>query len=318
MINHRVQAREYDLAARSERVHGLLRIVGGLAGIGLLIDDTTHPSIVWRGEMALWVFFLLVGAYTVIVTRRRRQGPWIMPFRRLTLAVDAAVLLSQIPIHAYAGTHFDPSPALIVPLLGGIKGGYRLFAWCLAGLVAAEATWAAMAITRFDTPAAAAFDESVLNLVMGAAFGVLAAHLAHTAREGRHRADEEADRAEEAAFRAAAARAEIEALHEVLRSGLGLSEQEAAEAMVRTLSRALEGDVALRISLGDGPATTVSARGLRPGVEDAAVVSMAPISVADSLIGELELRTVGAAPDDAVMSRLADQIAVALTAARQL
>ena len=48
------------------------------------------------------------------------------------------------------------------------------------------------------------------------------------------------------------------------------------------------------------------------------MLSTAPIHVADSAIGELELQTVGAPPDDAVMARLADQIAVALTAARQL
>jgi signal transduction histidine kinase len=298
-------------------VEGLLarlRIAGAVVLVTIVLLD--------RGARPTSVLVIEIGALTALaaagiaaVAFLRREGHETDPvavtaFTGWTHVLDVVVLLGLVPLHGFETALPGAAPALLVPVLAGIRHGTRgagratgllLAAFAARGLLSLEVWHVAVGLT-----------PALAGVTMAGIAGAIAGRVADGANrrlvDAERRADAvatDAAEARDAASRAAAARTELELLHDVLTAGVGGSTVAVVERTSRILRDAFDADVRLVLD-PDGPSRTVPPEdGLR----------QVPVTVGDEHLAVLMLPDTQQVLGPDSLERLSAQIGLVLRAA---
>lgn len=277
--------REARLEQRAQRILAAFRVMGGSLGVLLTLLDDTHPPLELTLELVLMGGYAVTGVVLLGLLRRPYELDDVRALGRRLLWLDAAVLLSQPPLHGYVEVPQGPSPALVFPFLAGLRGSFRV-AWAgVAGITLALMARDVIATQVHDLPSG--YDPALVTIALAAVLGVVTAYLVRDAAAGRRLADR--------------ATAEAAAMHRVLRAGVGGGADAAGPRMQAELVDLLGTDL-VRLELGeDRPAAAPGATSL-------------PLGTAGRTLGHLVVDARVDAPEIS-LARLADQVSLALQAA---
>lgn len=305
------EAREAQLTRGTERLIGWFRIIGGVVGIVLTVtDQVVHPDLEHDLEVASLALLALVGVATLVWLRRDPDGAELRRWMRWTYAIDAAVLLAQVPLHSFVVLE-APSPAILVPLLGAVRFGYRGAVGGLVGVVGAYVVRGVLAVQVYDL--GPGVDPAAVTVLLAGIVGLMTAHFYETAHAGRRAADAataEAESAQEAAERASA---RVAATHAVLAGGVGGSVAGVGQRLAETV-REVTGARAVHLHLEVGGASRRIEVGAGADPGEGAV--RLPVRHGEVDLGTLEVVEPARLEDD--LEEFAQQVGLAVHAARLL
>lgn len=305
------EAREAQLTRGTERLIGWFRIIGGVVGIVLTItDQVVHPDLEHDLEVASLAVLALVGVATLAWLRREPDLPQLRRWMRGTYAIDAVVLLAQAPLHAFVVLE-APSPALLVPLLGAVRFGYRGAVGGLAGVVAAYVLRGVLAVRVHDL--GPGVDPAAVTVLLAGIIGLMTAHFYETARAGRRAADAATAAAQIAQEAAERASDRVAAAHAVLAGGLGGSVAAVGQRLAETV-REVTGARAVHLQLDVQGASRRIEVGGAPG--GGAAARRLPVRHGEVDLGTLEVVEPTRLEDD--LAEFAQQVGLAVHAARLL
>lgn len=297
-----------------ERFLGRLRIAGALLlAVFAVADRAAHPTVVLVFEMAALATLAAAGLATLVVQRRAADAAdrdAALRASRAAHTADLVILLGLVPLHGFDASLGGVAPALLVPVLGGARGGTRGAGRATGLLVAAIAARGLVALEVWHVPAGPG--RALAAAVVAGVAGLVAGHLADDTSErllaARRQADDAADAAADArrvATDAAAARTELELLHDVLAAGVGGSTVAVVERTSRLLRQAFGADARLTLDPAGSGAIPRSRDGCRH----------VPVTAGDEHLAVLALPESQDVLGTASLARLTAQIGLVLQAA---
>lgn len=304
--------RETSLAHASERLISWFRIVGGVVGIVLTVtDQVVHPPLEEVVEVTSLGLLAVLGVVSLRWLRTAPDTAALRRWMRWTYALDALVLLAQAPLHAFVALE-APSPALLVPLLGAVRFGYRGALGGTAGVAVAYLVRGALAVGVYGLPFGV--DPAVVTVLIAGIVGMITAHLYETAAAGRLAADAATAAAEEARRVAEHEHDRAAAVHAVLAGGVGGSVLDVGQRLVDTVLQ-VTGASAVQLTLeleGAGPRVDVGAGDMA----DAGTSTAVPVRHGEVALGTLVVGDPSRLEGD--LEEFATQVGLAVHAARLL